>query len=80
MHNPMTSRHAWCTASHTDATNSTGADLRVLRAHLGDCPQMHRHLMTLNRVAQSINGFVVTRFVTTLVMVAVLFGVGYWVL
>ena len=52
----------------------------MLGKHLSACPQMHRHLMTLHGVAASIHGFVATRFVTTLVVMALLFGFGYWVL
>jgi hypothetical protein len=73
-------RHDWCTASCSDATQSCGTDLLVLGEHLSACPQMHRHLLTLHGVAQSIHGFVATRFVSTLVVVAVLFGLGYWLL
>lgn len=73
-------RHDWCTASRSDASKSSGTDLRALGEHLSACPQMHRHLMTLHSVAESIHGFVATRFVTTLVVVALLFGGGYWML
>lgn len=75
-----TPRHSWCTASRSDASKSSGTDLLVLGKHLSACPQMHRHLMMLHGVAASIHGFVATRFVTTLVVVALLFGFGYWVL
>ena len=79
-HPTTTPRHAWCTASRSDASKSSGTDLLVLGEHLSTCPQMHRHLMTLQGAAQTIHGFVATRFVTTLVVVAALFGVGYWLL
>jgi len=75
-----TPRHSWCTASRSDASKSSGTDLLALGEHLSACPQMHRHLMTLQGVALSIHGFVATRFVTTLVVVALLFGFGYWAL
>lgn len=80
MHSPMPPRHAWCTASRSDASKSSSTDLLVLGEHLSACPQLHRHLMTLHDVAESIHGFVATRFVTTLVVVAVVIGFGYWLL
>lgn len=81
MKNPhSTPRHAWCTASRSDANKSSSTDLLVLEDHLSACPQMHRHLLTLHEVAASIHGFVATRFVTTVVIVAGLFGLGYWML
>lgn len=79
-HPHTTQRHAWCTASRSDANKSSSTDLLVLGNHLSACPQMHRHLLTLQAVAVSIHGFVATRFMTTLVIVAVLFGLGYWLL
>ena len=81
MHNPMsTPRQAWCTAARSDASKSSGTDLLVLGAHLSACPQMHRHLMTLHGAATAINGFVASRIVTTVVVVALLIGFGYWAL
>ena len=80
MHSSTPRRHTWYTASGNDANTSSGNDLLMLGEHLSACPQSHRHLMTLHRVAESIHGFVVTRFVTTLVVVTVLAGLGYWVL
>ena len=79
-HPTTTPRHDWCTASRSDATKSSCTDLLVLGEHLSACPQIHRHLLTLHGVAQSIHGFVATRFVSTLVVVAVLFGLSYWLL
>lgn len=80
MHIPMTPRHAWCTASHNDAANSSPADMLSLGEHLTACPQVHRHLMSLRGVAAFTHGFVTTRFVSTLVALAALFGLGYWLL
>lgn len=80
MHTPMTHPHAWCTASRSDVAKSSGTDLLLLGEHLNACPQIHRHLMTLQGAAQSIHGFVATRFMTTLVVAAIFFGLGYWAL
>ena len=78
MPNPMTQRHTWCTTSHSDAANSSRSDLLTLGEHLSACPQVHRHLLALHGAAASAHGFVASRFVTTLVALAVLFGLAYW--
>jgi len=80
MHGLTTTLPAWHTASHSDPTKSTRNDRAALGAHLTACPQLHRHLLTLQRVATSFHGFVATRFVSTLVILALLFGLGYWAL
>lgn len=77
MLNPMPPRQVWCTASRSDTGKSSGSDLLLLGEHLNTCTQLHRHLLTLHRVAESAHGFVATRFVTTLVVLLVLFSVGY---
>lgn len=79
MYSP-TPPHAWRTASYSDSAKSTRIDLAALGEHLTACPQLHRHLLTLHGVAESIHGFVATRFVSTLVVMAVLIGLGYWLL
>jgi hypothetical protein len=77
---PMTSRHAWCTASHNDADKSYLDDLLALGEHLTACQQVHRHLITLHGAASLMHGFVAARFFTTLVALAALFVMGYWLL
>lgn len=69
----------WRTASHSDPTRSMRNDLAALGAHLSACPQLHRHLLTLQRVAVSFHGFMATRFVSTLMILGLLFGLAYWV-
>ena len=80
MHIPTTPRHAWCTTSHSDAAKSSPSDMLALGEHLTACPQVHRHLMTLRGAAAFTHGFVATRFISTLVALAALFGLGYWLL
>lgn len=80
MHLSITPRHAWCTASHNDVTKSSLTDLLMLGDHLVTCPQVHRHLMALRGAAAVTHGFVVSRFVTTLVALAALCGLAYWLL
>lgn len=80
MQSATTTPHAWRTASDSDPTKSTRIDRAALGAHLMDCPQLHRHLLTLQRVAVSFHGFVATRIFSTVVILAMLFGLAYWVL
>ena len=75
-----TTHHTWCTAAQSDATACFHADLASLGAHLNGCPQVHRHLLSLYGAGTFIHGFVTTRLVTTLVVIAALVGLGYWVL
>lgn len=80
MYQPTAPRHAWCTAAHSDATACFHADVVSLGLHLNACPQIHRHLLTLQQASISVHGFVATRLVTTLVVVAALMVLGYWLL
>ncbi|OIN91064.1 MAG: hypothetical protein AUJ20_12585 [Comamonadaceae bacterium CG1_02_60_18] len=80
MHKPLTPRHVWRTAAQSDIATFFRADLITLENHLNACPQIHRHLLTLQGVSVSIHGFVATRLVTTLMVIAGLMGLGYWML
>ena len=80
MHSPTTTRHKWCTAAHSDNAKSARADLAALGEHLSACPQLHRHLLTLHGAAEAMNGFVATRFVSTLLVFALVIGLGSWML
>ena len=75
-----TARHTWCTAAHGDNAKSAGADLTALGEHMSSCPQLHRHLLRLHGATEAMNGFVATRFVSTLLVLAVLIGLGSWLL
>lgn len=80
MHSPTTTRHTWCTAAHSDNAKSARADLAALGEHLNTCPQLHRHLLRLHAVTDVMNGFVATRFVSTLLVFALAIGFGAWLL
>ena len=80
MHSHSTTRYAWCTASNSDSAKSTRADLAALGEHLNACPQLHRHLLTLQGATEVMNGFVATRFVSTLLVFALVIGLGAWIL
>ena len=80
MNSPTTTRHTWCTAAHTDSTKSARADLTALGEHLHTCPQLHRHLLSLHGATEVMNGFVATRFVSTLLVIALVIGLVSWLL
>jgi hypothetical protein len=79
MQHITTSPLAWGTASRSGPTKSNGGDL-LLEDHLNACRQVQRHLMVLHGAVTHTHGFLASRFVTTLVFLAVLFSLAFWVL
>lgn len=55
-------------------------DLSALGEHLNQCKGSYGRLFALQCAAQSMEGFVAARFVTTLAVVALSIGVGLLVL
>jgi hypothetical protein len=51
-------------------------ELAALGEHLDLCRGSHGRLYTLQCAAQSMHGFLVARFITTLVVIALLIGVA----
>lgn len=50
-------------------------ELSELGEHLGQCQGAHGRLFTLQRVAETLDRFLASRLVTTLVVAALLIGV-----
>jgi len=71
---------SWSTASFGDGADTSPLDLSVLGDHLDLCKGSHGRLFALQCAAEAMNGFVATRFVTTLAVVALLIGVSTLVL
>lgn len=67
---------SWSTASFGDATDTFGGELPALSEHLAHCKALTGRLFTVRCLAEVLHGFVATRLVTTLVVVAALLGVG----
>lgn len=65
----------WSTASFGDTADTSPMELSALGAHLELCQKSHGRLFLLQCAAQTMHGFVVGRFVTTVVAVALLIGV-----
>ncbi len=73
-----TTQHCWSTASNSQSTDTLPGDLSALGEHLYHCQKIHRHVLTLHCVAQSLRGFLAARFVTTVVLGVVFLGVNIW--
>jgi len=70
----------WSTASFGEAADTSPMELSALGEHLSSCKGSHGRLFALQCVAETLNGFIATRFVTTLVVATVLIAVTSWVL
>ena len=70
----------WSTASFGDTADTSPMELSALGEHLDLCKGSRGRLFALQCAAETLNGFVAARFVTTLVMVALLIGVASLVL
>ncbi|HEY8907468.1 MAG TPA: hypothetical protein VIM63_15690 [Rhodoferax sp.] len=68
----------WRTTSDSYSTDTLSGDLLALGEHLDNCQSTHRHLLTLHCAAQSMRGFMATRFVTTVLLVVVFVGLNIW--
>lgn len=72
---------SWSTASFGGTADTSPMELSVLGEHLDVCKGSHGRLFALRCIAETMNGFVAARFVTTLVVVVtLLIGVSFLVL
>ena len=65
---------SWSTASFGDSPDTSPMELSALGEHLDLCRGAHGRLFALQCAAQTMHGFVAARFVTTLVVLALLIG------
>ncbi|MDD5335181.1 MAG: hypothetical protein PHS32_15730 [Rhodoferax sp.] len=65
---------SWSTASFGDNPGTSPMELSALGEHLDLCRGAHGRLFALQCAAHTVQGFVATRFVTTLVVLALLIG------
>ncbi len=70
----------WSTASFGGNTDTSPIELLSLGDHLGACKSPHGHLFALHCMAEATRGFMVNRFMTTLLGVALLIGIAAMVL
>jgi hypothetical protein len=66
----------WSTASFGGSTETTPVELTSLGDHLGLCRTPNGHWFALHCVADSVRGFMATRFMTTLLGLAILVGIA----
>ena len=64
----------WSTASLGDMPHSTPKERLTLAEHLKMCIGSRGRMFTLHCLAETLNGFMLSRFVTTVAMVALLIG------
>lgn len=67
---------SWSTASFGLSAETSPVEWSSLGDHLGACKSPHRHLFALHCAAETMHGFIVSRFVTTLVVIALLIGIA----
>ncbi len=65
----------WATASFADAADTSPMELSALGAHVDSCKGSRGRMFALQCAADSLIGFIAPRFVTTAVIVAIVFGV-----
>ena len=73
-HPPLTL--SWATASLGHDADTLPIELSALGDHLGQCQGQRGRLFSLHCVAEATHGLLASRFVTTLVGVALLFAVA----
>jgi hypothetical protein len=74
MKSKHTSSTTWTTASLSSAADTSPMELSALGEHLNHCRGAHRRLFAMRCVAESVNGFISARIVTSMVVLAVLIG------
>lgn len=67
---------SWSTASFGHIAGTSALELSALGEHLDVCKVSHGRVFALRCFAETMRGFVAARFVTTLVLVALLIAVG----
>jgi hypothetical protein len=70
----------WSTASFGQTADTSPMELSALGAHLNLCQGARGRWFTLRCVAETLNAFLAARFVTTVVVMALLMGVASLVL
>ena len=70
--------YACSTASRVKAAVNSKLELTALGEHLGSCRPAHGHLFALHCRAQTMHGFLASRFVSTLVFAVLIFGLHSW--
>lgn len=67
---------SWSTSTFSTSADTSPMELSELGEHLGHCQGVHGRLFVLHCVAETLNGFLASRLVTTLVVATLLIGVA----
>lgn len=70
----------WSTSSLGDSAETSPIELALLGSHLTGCKASHGRLLAMQFIAQTLHGFVAPRFVTTVVVIALLVAITSLVL
>lgn len=66
----------WSTSTFSSNADTSPLELSALGEHLGHCRSMQERWFTLHCLAETLNGFLSARLVTTLVLAALLIGMA----
>jgi len=80
MSHPVTPHCAWRTATGGDCAVLSPRDIQTLGEHLNACQISPTHFSNLHCVAESMHGFVASRFITTLVILFLIFILMFWLI
>lgn len=69
-------KRRWATASFADSADSMPMELSALGAHVDRCNGSRGRMFALQCAADSLLSFIAPRFITTAVLVALVFGVA----
>ena len=72
---PLPPAAPWATASHPEEVDTSPMELSALGAHVDRCNGSRGRWFSIQCAADSLLSFVASRFVTTVVVVAFVFGV-----
>lgn len=66
----------WSTSTFSNNADTSPMELSALGEHLGHCQSTQGRLFTLRCLAETLNGFLSARLVTTLVLAGLLIGMA----
>ena len=80
MNTPSIEVPLWSTSSYGDTADTSPMELSALGDHLDRCQALTGRLFNARCVAETMHGFVASRFVTTLAVATLLMGVASLIL
>jgi hypothetical protein len=80
MSHSATPHCAWRTATYGDGATLSKSDTQTLGEHLSTCQNTRLHLFNLRCFAESAHGFVASRFITTLAILASVCALAFWLI